>query len=169
MPRKIRPIRIDGSLAYVPLTQGYEAVLDAKNAHLVSGFNWTLKRRPHTFYAYRQVNICGKKQDILMHRALMDVSEFDQVDHIDHNGLNNCRSNLRIATHQQNQFNRKVGKNNKSGFKGVSWHKASGRWIASIRASGVTHYLGIFDDPNDAHAAYCDASARLHGEFGRTT
>lgn len=91
-----------------------------------------------------------------------------QVDHRDGDGLNNRRSNLREATGSQNMQNRGAYSNNTSGFKGVCWDKESRKWKAQIGSQGRLKSLGRFDDPSDAHAAYCDAAEKLHGDFGRT-
>jgi hypothetical protein len=167
MPRKIRPIRIEGNIAYVPLTKGYEAIIDADDVQLVSAFNWTAFVRPHTVYACRRDYPSNKT--ILLHRFLIGQSCKYQVDHCDCNGLNNMRENLREATPSQNQHNKRRSLANKSGFKGVRWHERAQKWNARIHANGTEVYLGLFDSPQLAHAAYARASAELHGEFGRTS
>lgn len=89
------------------------------------------------------------------------------IDHEDVDPSNNRFGNLRPATHSQNHCNKKTPANNTSGFKGVSWNKKDRVWQALIKLRGKSHYLGGFGDPAEAHAAYCAASAKLHGEFGR--
>lgn len=88
------------------------------------------------------------------------------VDHIDCDPTNNRFSNLRLATPTQNCQNQRKVYN--VSLKGARFHKQSGRWQASIRANGKSYYLGLFDTPELAHAAYCEAAARLHGDFART-
>jgi hypothetical protein len=83
-------------------------------------------------------------------------------------GLDNRRANLRIATHQQNNHNHRISKNNTSGFKGVTWFERSKKWVAQINMNGKKIHLGLHGTPEAAHAAYAAASAKLHGEFGRT-
>jgi hypothetical protein len=90
------------------------------------------------------------------------------VDHIDGDKSNNAAVNLRTASPSQNNFNSRAYGNNKSGLKGVSWHKARGKWIAQIAANNRSKLLGYFDSKESAHAAYCAAAADLHGEFART-
>lgn len=89
-----------------------------------------------------------------------------QVDHLDGDRTNNAWHNLRLATNTDNGFNRGRQSNNKSGFKGVSLH-VQGRWVARIRSRGVDKHIGLFDTPEEAHAAYVEAAERLHGEFAR--
>jgi hypothetical protein len=90
-----------------------------------------------------------------------------EVDHI--NGVRNDNrfSNLRDATSSQNGCNARLYRNNKSGLKGAILNRP-GRWIAQIQKGGRKIYLGVFDTPEEAHAAYCAAAERLHGDFART-
>lgn len=167
--RKLRPIRIEGNLAYVPLTRGYEAIIDAADVELVKGFLWcaTTSKR-HTVYAARADREGGRNGRILLHRVIAGSPVGMDVDHIDSNGLNNSRSNLRVATRSQNSYNQRVSKRNKSGVKGVHQHTQTGKWCAQIRAQGYREHLGSFDTVEEAHAAYKQAAARLHGQFART-
>jgi hypothetical protein len=92
------------------------------------------------------------------------------VDHEDTDTLNNRWSNLRLATKSQNGANRGMAASNKSGFKGVIWDKARGKWKAQIGSKGKRRsaHIGRFDTPEEAHAAYCEVARELHGEFVRT-
>ncbi len=91
----------------------------------------------------------------------------DQIDHIDGDRDNNRLVNLRKATNAQNGANARLSKNNSSGFKGVSFDTSVGRWRASIRRNRQLHYLGFFNTPEEAHAAYASAAVQLFGEFAR--
>jgi hypothetical protein len=103
-----------------------------------------------------------------MHRLIIAAPRGMQVDHIDGNGLNNTRLNLRLADHSRNQMNRPAGKNNSAGYKGVSYHKAAGKFLSQIGHNGKNIYLGLHDTPEAAHAAYVAAALELHGEFACT-
>jgi len=164
---KARPIRIEGDVAYIPLTQGYEAVIDAADVPLVAGFNWCANVQSHAIYVKRAVRCGPKRSTVTLHRVLMDEPDGMQIDHIDGDGLNNRRLNLRKATAAQNQHNQGINIVNTSGFKGVGFHKESGKWSAKIKINRKRLHLGYFATPEAAHAAYAEASARLHGEFGR--
>ena len=72
-------------------------------------------------------------------------------------------TNLREATRGQNNANRGLTKQNKSGFKGVSWNSQNKKWVAHI----LHTYIGSFDDPREAHSAYCEAAMKLHGSYHR--
>lgn len=89
------------------------------------------------------------------------------IDHRDGNSLNNRRANLRLATHAQNQHNRKAYATNTSGYKGVSYYRPTGKWVARIELKGKCKGLGYFFTPEAAHAAYIAAAKELHGEFAR--
>ncbi len=161
-----RAIRIEGDIAYVPLTKGYEAVIDAADVPLVDGQRWSALVKRNGIYAVRTV-ISGQDSTALyMHRLLAGDPSGLQVDHADGNSLNNRRSNLRPATVSQNAQNRGTSARNTSGYKGV--HRSRGKWRARIVIDGASRCLGRHDTPEAAHAAYCKASAELHGEFGRT-
>lgn len=107
----------------------------------------------------------------LMHRIIMarvlerELDPKEDVDHWDLNGLNNTRSNLRIATRAQNMANTKLRNDNKLGFKGVVKDKK--RFRAEIKAGGKSKHLGMFDTPEEAHAAYLEAAKKYHGDFAR--
>jgi hypothetical protein len=90
-----------------------------------------------------------------------------EIDHINGNPSDNRFANLREATRQQNGANRRVGSNNKSGFKGVHWHKGDKRWRAQIMVAKRIIHLGSFETPEAAHAAYLIAASEHFGEFRR--
>lgn len=161
-----RGIRIEGNLAYVPLTRGYEAVIDAADVSLVEGWNWCALVRPKSVYAMR-FSEGAEKKTILLHRVIAGTPEGMDTDHIDGNGLNNRRSNVRVATKGQNMHNQRLSSANTSGVKGVSWVKRRQKWQAQICANGKRVGLGYYDTIADAGQAYADASAKMHGEFGR--
>ena len=90
-----------------------------------------------------------------------------QVDHRDLNRSNNRIDNLRPATQSNNGANRGAYASNKSGFKGVCWNRAVGKWQAQIRVNRKVKHLGYFNDPAEGGAVYAKAAAELHGEFAR--
>lgn len=97
----------------------------------------------------------------LMHKGYLPKT----IDHINGNPADNRIQNLRAVTAGQNQHNRKLNKNNTSGFKGVSWHKRTKRWGACICLEGKRIYLGLFNTPEEADAVVRKAREELHGSF----
>ena len=89
------------------------------------------------------------------------------VDHIDGDRAWNLIANLRICTFQQNHFNRGKQSNNKSGFKGVCWHKQKQKWVAQIKIDGRNKFLGFFHDPELACQAYCKVALECYGEYAK--
>ena len=161
-----RPIRIEGETAYITLTQGFTAVIDAADVPLVARWNWCAHVQAGTVYAQRTDHSGPKKRKVYLHRAIMGDPDGLDVDHRDGDGLNNRRNNLRKATTSQNICNQRIRSDNTSGLKGVS--PRYGKWQARITAHGKTRSLGWFPTPESAYAAYCKASLQMHGEFGRT-
>lgn len=89
----------------------------------------------------------------------------DLIDHINGDTADNRLFNLREATVSQNALNRAAMKNASSGLKGVTFHKATGKWRSQYYRSGKQRHLGLFDTPEEAHEAYCNAAKREYGEF----
>lgn len=92
----------------------------------------------------------------------------EEVDHINCVRGDARFANLREASRSGNQQNKAVQKNNTSGHKGVTWHAKNRKWLAQITVASTHMYIGTFDVLEDAAAAYAEASARLHKDFGRT-
>lgn len=90
-----------------------------------------------------------------------------QIDHINGDRADNRFVNLREATNAENQRNSKRRSDNTSGFKGVHWRRHTGKWLAQIGHNGRLVYLGLFPTAKMAHAAYCEAARRLHGQFAK--
>lgn len=138
----------------IKLTKGKVALVDDKDFNYLNQFKWYAHFDGWNWYTRRNGrSLSGKRTSVKMHREIMDAGNLE-VDHIDHNGLNNQRSNLRLASRSQNMMNRSLQSNNKSGFKGVSIHKKSGKWVARAKVEGKQHHLGLFDNPLLASKAY---------------
>ena len=145
---------------HVPLTNSERvAIIDAEDSELVLKYNWHLQRK----YAAAWIPELGRT--LRLHQLLLPT--LDRIDHIDGDQLNCRRINLREATHTQNMQNRKVSCLNKSGFKGVYWHKGDARWHAQIHANGRRYRLGAFNTAEAAAYAYDRAAQELHGSFAR--
>lgn len=150
----------------IPLTQGKVAIVDDADFDLVSGWKWFAVVGKKSFYAVRTVNISKRsKLRVAMHRFLAGAHDGDVVDHIDGNGLDNRRSNLRVCSARDNARNIRA-RAGSSRFKGVSFHRGVGKWQAYVAAEGQ-RYLGVFDNEIDAALAHDEAARALHGEFAR--
>jgi hypothetical protein len=161
-----RPVTIGNGVCKVELTKGYVCFIDEIDAPQIAACNWQVVFGNSENLPYAKGCPDGKKW-VRLHRFLMDPQDGFVVDHIDGDTLNNRRSNLRIATRQENDKNRRLQKNSTTGLKGVFALK-NGFFSASIRANGKSRYLGTFSDPITAALAY-DAAAILHfGEFAAT-
>ena len=162
----IRPIRIEGNVAFVTLTKGHEAIIDAIDINVVAKWNWYAGVFKNTVYARRNI-YSPKHITCHMHRLIMNPEPDMEVDHINGNGLDCRRSNMRTATRQENQSNQRLSSRSSSGLKGASFYPRTGQWRSQIKVNTNYISLGIFNTAEEAHAAYCEASARLHGAFGR--
>jgi hypothetical protein len=155
----------------IPLTQGQQAIVDAADYERIARYKWCAQWNNHTksFYALTNTRSASGKRVLLgMHRAVLGLQSSDGLyaDHINHDTLDNRRENLRITTCGGNAKNQHRHRDNSIGLKGVSRnHK---RYQSTIMVDGVKVYLGTCDTPEEAHALYCDAANKLHGEFGRT-
>jgi hypothetical protein len=166
--RKYRALEIDGDIVRITLTRGYVAIADAADFELLDGRNWHALTSPCGMCASTNVTREDGYYDIaLMHRALLAAPDEFHVDHINGDRLDNRRSNLRLATNQQNCWNQGLSKRNTSGYKGVSWHSRDLIFGAHIRINGRQKTLGEFADAISAARAYDAAARRHYGEFAR--
>jgi hypothetical protein len=136
-----------------------KALVDDADYDWLMQWKWSVSRHGNTFYARRQVLAAeGKHRSVYMHReiARLKLEDGEGVDHINHNGLDNQRANLRVVTAQENQFNRRRVS------KGYYWLKANRKWRAQIKVNYRTIHLGLVDDPNEAHQAHLRAKEKYH-------
>jgi len=146
------------------------ALCDAHNFHWISQWNWCAWRTSSNsrWYAVRSVRLSnGKRAMQYMHRVIMGVTDPNvQVDHKDRTTtLDNRESNLRVATHAQNQQNQGLAKHNTSSVKGVSWYKPYSKWVATIQVNKRRVFLGYFDMLLEAARVYNEAAMIYHGAF----
>lgn len=160
------------SARFIRLTHGMFAVVDAADYASLSAFNWyyfTSANR-QTGYAVRatkNVNTKTGHTNIRMHRQILVVPPGIEIDHINGDGLDNRRCNLRVATTIENARNRPLRRDNQSGYKGVYWSKEHRVWRASIRVNKRLVYLGSFETKVLAAHAYDRAALEHFGAFAR--
>lgn len=141
------------------LSGGQVALVDDEDYDQLSQYTWKASRKGNTVYAER-----SRK---LMHREIMNALPNMEVDHIDGNGLNNTRSNLRLCSHAENLRNQKMAKSNKTGFKGVMPYYKNG-FRAMIYFEGKSIHIGVYGTAEEAAKAYDRKAIELFGEFART-
>jgi hypothetical protein len=155
-----RPALPEGdAVRMIPLTDGSYAYVDAADYDWLR--RWTWHREDG--YAIRP----DKGKDISMHRQIMQPPEDMVVDHIDGNRANNCRANLRVCTHSENNRNHRKRIDSSSSFKGVFYDKRSHRWGAKCQYRGERIRLGYFDTDIEAARAYDRMAVELFGKFAR--
>jgi hypothetical protein len=139
-----------------------EVLVDNVDLTLVSQYRCHLFKDTNGHCTYAN-GFQGTKRIAFMHQLIMDAKN---VDHKDGNGLNNRRSNLRVATSSLNQANSRK-RQGSSQYKGVGWDKEHNKWRARINYQHRRTFLGCFEDETDAAKAYDDAARELFGEFAR--
>ena len=146
----------------IKLTQGKVALVDDEDFEYLNQFKWQAKKGRNTYYAIRGIVINGKHNTVLMHREIL---KGDIIDHKNHNGLHNYKSNLRPCTHQENNRNQRVSANTSSIYKGVSWHTKRKKWMSYIVVDGAIIHLGRFKSEIDAAIEYNKAASLYFKEF----
>lgn len=134
-------------------------LIDAQDYNNINKYTWYVDNS-----GYVATSI--KKKKVYMHRLIMDCkTKEEQVDHINHNTIDNRRSNLRIVDNSKNQMNKRIRKDNKSGYKGVYWSKSNNKWIAQITKDNDVIYLGAFDNKDEAKFIRNKAESEMFGEY----
>lgn len=131
----------------IKLTQGKVALVDDDMFEYLNQWKWFAHKGGNKFYAIRNEPI-GKNtyKHFSMHKQIMNTPPGMVVDHINHDGLNNLKSNLRICTHAENIRNSRTRKDNTSGAKGVCWSKHEKKWRVEIKVSDSRIHIGYFQE-----------------------
>lgn len=144
----------------IPLTQGKFAIVDDEDFEWLSHWKWMAVKGGKTWYATRTL------KQIRMHREIVKCHSTEIVDHINRNGLDNRRENLRVCNAFESGQNRGLFSSNKSSkYKGVSWHVRCNKWEVQIVSKGKSFYIGLFDNEEDAAIAHDVAAQIFHREF----
>lgn len=158
----------------IKLTQGFVTMVDDEDYPYLSQFRWRVNQRKHrhTCYAVRRISVNGKREEIWMHRELMNTPDHLQVDHRDHNGLNNQKSNLRNCTRNDNCRNIPSRRGSSSKYLGVTvrtYKRVDGGvnyyYTADLKCNGTQHRLGNHKSEEAAARAYNEKAVELFGEF----
>jgi hypothetical protein len=147
-----------GDIRFIPLTRGYFAIVDAADYEWLSKHNWLAMVSDNTVYAFRKVN--GKT--IFMHREIMKPSKGEVVDHINHNGADNRRSNMRNCSNRQNVCNARP-RGGTSQYRGVCRH--GDKWTADIGYLSIRVHIGLYVEEIEAARDRDRMAIMLHGQF----
>lgn len=161
----LHPVEDESVGCRLVLPSGHVALIDEADRVLVEQYRWFARVTRHTVYVrgYR----LGEPTDAFLHlhRVITGAPDGTDVDHRNHNGLDNRRANLRVTSHAENTRNARARSGGASEYKGVTWDAINGKWRAKIRINGRTVHLGRFADAWDAAQAYNAAAVEAWGEF----
>jgi len=146
----------------IPLSKGLFAIVDDEDYAGLMKVKWYVMAGK--CYAGRHIKRAGKQTTEYMHRRILQAQLGEEIDHVNHNGLDNRRGNIRVCTRSQNHGNTKKFRGS-SNFKGVHWNKDRHSWHAQIRYKGKQIFLGRFTDGESAARAYDEAARQYFGEF----
>lgn len=147
--------------------QNHFILVDEEDYELLKSFKWRILKGNTTFYAQTDIRLNGYTKTVYMHRIITgDISGFD-VDHIDGNGLNNQKNNLRVCTRQQNQMNRKKSTGKTSKYKGVYMKKRDGFFYATIKINKKPIWIGSYKTEQEAALAYDIKAKELFGDYAK--
>lgn len=152
------------------LKYGYVTIVDDEDYEFLMQWKWRVANfnKPNAIkYADRSVWVNGKCVKVLLHRLLMQPPKGLVVDHIDGDGLNNQRANLRICTIAENSCNKRSNRASSSKYLGVCFVRKYGMWQSAIEKNGVSIHIGSFKSEMDAALAYDRRAIEIHGEFAR--
>jgi len=152
----------------IKLTQNKIALVDNEDFEWLNRWKWHAHLNRRYWYAIRADRLGQKRKTIFMHRLILEYHGFDlkglDVDHINHDGLDNRLKNLRPATRSQNQQNQRPIRG-MSPYKGVSWNSGHHKWMAQISINSHQIYLGYFDNEKSAAKIYNQAALMLFEKF----
>lgn len=152
----------------IKLTQDKIAFVDDEESPRLSLFRWYANHERGRWYVRRQSrHESGKQVGIKLHREIVNAKPGQIVDHINGNGLDNRKENLRICNDSENQRNKRIGSSNKSGYKGVCWISSRGKWKVYVQVDKKRIHLGYFENLIDAALAYNQGAMKHHGVFAK--
>lgn len=155
---KSNEYNLNGTYGIGYTVKGEKFYFDLEDYDLIKSYYWYINSKGYP---------CTKsnKKEILMHRLILNTSDEECVDHIEHNEYDNRKSKLRATTHDKNMLNKNIYKNNTSGYPGVTWHKRDEKWVVRIQLNKKEKELGRYENLNDAVKVRRDAEIKYYGEY----
>jgi hypothetical protein len=163
-------VRYGYAFRRIALTRGLYAIVDPEDHDRLARYKWHAMKSRYTFYAarYSRRDKDGKRKCYMMHREIMKLEGNKMCDHINGNGLDNRKANLRPASRAQNGWNRgKSRVKSRSRYKGLAWDNKDKRWEVRISVNGRRIYIGRFEDEMQAARAYDRAARIYHGRYAQ--
>lgn len=142
-------------------------LIDDEDYELFCSHNWHFVKGRNTFYLYTNIIKDKKRKTVALHQIILTCPKDMCIDHIDRNGLNNQRSNLRVCNRSENQCNQFKRKNTSSQYRGVSWNKYQQRWECYINKDQKRTFIGKFKSEVEAARKWDEYAKKIHGEFAR--
>lgn len=150
----------------IQLSNGMTALVDEDDYEPLNRWKWYARKIGNTFYAVRNIPGAHRNHNkLFMHREILNSPKGKQVDHINGNGLDNRKINLRECTPAENRHNMHARRGISSKYKGVCWVKNKKKWQAAIMTNGKRHWLGYYANEIEAAFAYDQAAIKYFGEF----
>ena len=165
-----RPYLLERSMKNIQLTQGKVALVDDEDFERINRISWHAHFSHGSWYANGKVGKRPNRKCVHLHRVIMGLEFGDerQIDHINHDGLDNRKCNLRICNNAENNRNKKPQVGCGSLYKGVWWNKRNKKWIVGITYNYKQFHIGCFDVEIEAAKAYDIKAKELFGEFANT-
>ena len=154
---------VDGNTVVVYDSKGRTFLISPCDIELIERYTWHINSKGYVRRHGGKEN--GKWVKSYLHRDILKPSEAEQVDHVNGNKADNRRTNLRLCSNMQNQYNRPVRRHNTSGATGVWFRKITGNWVAEIKADGKKKTIGEFKNKSDAIQAREAAEILYFKEF----
>lgn len=157
------------SMKEIKLNQGKITIVDDEDFERLNQYRWIVNANKKNIYVRRYTGLInGISKYVLMHREIVNAPKHMQVDHINGNSLDNRKTNLRLCSNKQNNYNKKnPNKSNKLKIKGVYFHNKKKKFIAQIQIDKKNIHLGQFNVLGDADSAYRKAEDKYYGKFSR--
>jgi len=156
--------KIEGDAVYLYITNknfvNKEIKFNLEHLHEVEKYKWNVDK-----LGYCKTSSKVDDRIIYLHRLITNCPEGLVVDHINHNPSDNTDANLRVCTYEENMKNVKLRSDNKSGYRGVSYHKSVGKWRCEPRINGKKMWFGAFDTPEEAYQKRLEVEKEYFGEY----